>query len=358
MIVSIVFAHEAFGCYIGKMSEEKIRFVTSQKTKTGPPKRPGADREVIQTVETAISDALLASASEIHFNPGEEGLKVFVRGESGLKEVLTVEPELSSSVLNRIKVLASMDITRTHIPQNGYFTAIMADESRVDLMVFTFPTLYGEKAVVRSQVKKKVQTTLDQLAMAPKTLAQFRAGLQRESGLFLFVGPPGSGRRTTVYAAITEVAKPGHLVMGWDQVIKYEIPGMVQGKPDERITFSNGVAISGLMGQNPDVAYIGGILEPEEAKAVIQGAFAKRRVFARMTANDTMSALQNLVDMGLQPFLIMAAFKGCLAQRLIRRLCKECREPYTPDANMQTELGVRLPQGTSFYRAEGCPACH
>jgi type II secretory ATPase GspE/PulE/Tfp pilus assembly ATPase PilB-like protein len=145
--------------------------------------------------------------------------------------------------------------------------------------------------------------------------------------------------------------------MGFDPVVKYEIPGMVQGKPEEKSEFSFAEGISAVMKQEPDVAYIGDITCAEEARSAIQGAFAKRWVLCRMTANDTINALQNIIDMGVQPFLVAASLAALLNQRLLRRLCPNCREAYPVTEALQKELGFRLPEDAKFYKAKGCPSC-
>jgi len=207
------------------------------------------------------------------------------------------------------------------------------------------------------QYKQSATMRLDQLGMSSATLAAYRKSLTRRSGLYLITGPPGSGKRTTVYASILDVLHPDMLVIGFDPVVKYEIPGMIQGKPEDRSEFTFADAIGALMKQEPDVAYIGDISNEQEARAIIQGAFAKRRVFARMTANDTVNAVMNLIDMGIQPFLVAACMAAALNQRLLRHLCASCREPYEANEAIQKELGLHLPQNARFYKPKGCPAC-
>jgi type II secretory ATPase GspE/PulE/Tfp pilus assembly ATPase PilB-like protein len=193
--------------------------------------------------------------------------------------------------------------------------------------------------------------------MSPAVLTSYRKALSRTAGLYLVTGPPGSGKRTTIYASILEVLKPNMLSMGFDPVIKYELPGMIQGKPEDRSEFTFAEAILSLFQQEPDVAYIGDVLNEQEARATISGAFARRRVFARMTANDTVNAIQNIVDMGVQPFLMAASTAAVLNQRLLQRLCPSCRESYDSDEAIQKEVGLKLPPNARFFKARGCPAC-
>jgi type II secretory ATPase GspE/PulE/Tfp pilus assembly ATPase PilB-like protein len=314
------------------------------------------ERGVIQEVDTIIADAIESGATEIHFEPGLEGYTIRRREGSFLKEVGKVEDKLKGNVANRLKVLGGMDITKNKIPQSGFFKS-QKGEKKLELYVHLLPTLYGEVIIIKISYKQSATMRLSQLGINPSVLTEYSKALAKGSGLYLITGPPGSGKRTTVYASILEIYKPNLLTLAYDPVIKYEVPGMVQGKPEERSEFTFGEAISALMKQEPDIAYIGDITCENEARVTIQGAFAKRVVLARMTANDTVNAIQNLVDMGIQPFLLAASLTATINQRLIRKLCPACREAYPVDNAIQIELGYRLPENSRFFKAKGCPQC-
>ena len=338
---------------------EKIQFESAKKTPDIDAKqaRSGADdKNIIQEVDEVIVKAISDGATEIHFEPQQDGLVIRMRVKGLLKQVKEVPDKMKTNVVNRIKVLSGMDITKTRIPQGGFYKATVA-EKKIELYTYVLPTLYGETLVIKVQYKQSATMKLEQLGMTAALLASFKKALNRGSGLYLVTGPPGSGKRTTIYASILEVIQPNMLAMGFDPVVKYEIPGMVQGKPDERSEYSFAEGISSVMKQEPDIAYIGDITCQEDARAAIQGAFAKRVVLCRMTANDSVNALQNITDMGVQPFLLAASLTAILNQRLLRRLCASCREPYAAGESLQRELGFRLPEGAKFYKAKGCPAC-
>jgi len=231
------------------------------------------------------------------------------------------------------------------------------DERKIELYTYVMPSLHGEATIIKVQYKQSATLGLDQLGMTKNMLASFKKALSRGSGLYLITGPPGSGKRTTAYASILEVLKPEMLAIGFDPVIKYELPGMIQGKPEEKSEFTFAEGIQSVMKQEPDVAYIGDITCHEDARAAIQGAFAKRVVLCRMTANDCINAVQNIVDMGVQPFLLAASLSVIINQRILRRLCKNCREPYPAEQDIQKELGFRLPEGAKFFHPKGCDAC-
>jgi general secretion pathway protein E len=314
------------------------------------------DKTVVQEVDQALAAAIEAGATEVHFEPQPEALLLRMRVKGAMQTIKEVPDRMKGNVLNRIKVLSGMDITKSRIPQSGFFKMTIG-ERKIELYVYALPTVYGESLTVKVSYKQSATLRLEQLGMSPALLTAYRKALARNSGLYLVTGPPGSGKRTTIYSSILEVLKPDMLAMGFDPLIKYEIPGMVQGKIEERSEFTFDEAISGMLQQEPDVAYVGDILNEKDARATIQGAFARRRVFGRMTANDTVNAIQNIVDMGVQPFLIAASMAAVLNQRLVRRLCPACREAYSADEAISKELGLKLPPNARFFRAKGCPSC-
>jgi len=338
---------------------DKVLFESAKKSAepTSQQMRGGADEKmVVQDVDQVIQDAVSEGANEIHFEPQADGLVIRVRNKGALKVVKEIPDKTKSNVVNRIKVLSGMDITKNRIPQSGFFKITMG-EKKIELYSYVMPSIYGETLTIKVQYKQSATLRLDQLGLTPSMLGVFKKALARGSGLYLLTGPPGSGKRTTVYASILEVLQPHHSAMAFDPIVKYEIPGMVQGKPEEKAEFSFADGISALMKQEPDIAYIGDITCQEDARAAIQGAFAKRVVLCRMTANDSINAVQNITDMGVQPFLVAASLAAVLNQRLLRRLCPQCKEPYAVTDALQKELGFRLPDGTRFFRAKGCPTC-
>jgi type II secretory ATPase GspE/PulE/Tfp pilus assembly ATPase PilB-like protein len=315
------------------------------------------DGGIVKKVDDIIQQAVQEGATEIHLEPLHDALKVRVRVDGSLRQVeIDVPDKMITNVINRVKVLSGMDITKTKIPQSGFFK-LNVGEKKIEMVSNVLPTLYGEAAVIRVEYKQSATLTIDQLGMSPKMLDGFKKAVARDSGLLLITGPPGSGKRTTAYAAVLEVDAPDKLVVGLDPVVKYEVPGMIQAKVEEKAEFTAAEAIEALFKQEPDVAYIGDITCIEEARAAIQGAFARRIVLCRMTATDCVNAMQNFLDMGVQPFLVAASLSAITNQRLLRKLCTSCREPYPVDENLQKQLGVRLREGTNFYRPKGCEAC-
>ncbi len=337
---------------------EKIVYESARKSDADmrQARNPVEDKNVIEEVDKVISAAAESGATEVHLEPVQDGYVIRVREGATLRKVNEVPERLKLNVANRIKVLAGLDITKSRIPQSGYFKLVHG-EKKLELNVYTIPMLFGESIVIKLSYKVSATMRLNQLGMQPAVLAVYQKALARGSGLYLVTGPPGSGKRTTIYASILEQLRPDQLALGFDPVVKYEIDGMIQGKPEEKSEYTFAEAIMALMRQEPDVAYIGDISSEPDARATIQGAFAKRLVLARMTANDSVSTIQNLIDMGVQPFLIVASLAAVINQRMVRRLCPSCRQANPADPSIEKEIGLKLPQGANFYKPQGCPAC-
>ena len=194
---------------------------------------PADDKTVIQDVDKVIADAVEAGATDVHFEPLQETLSVRMRIGGALKHVRDFSEKVRTNVLNRLKVQSGMDITKSRVPQSGFLRKEIGDR-KIELYVYVMPSLYGESVVVKLQYKQSATMRLNELGMSAATLTAYRKALGRSSGLYLITGPPGSGKRTTVYASILEVLQADMLVMGFDPIVKYEVPGMIQGKPDDR----------------------------------------------------------------------------------------------------------------------------
>lgn len=336
----------------------KIRFEVG-KTDDRPEtlRTAGADdRGIIEKVDEVIVTAVHHEASDVHFEPSASGTVVRARVNGALTPLQHFPSELHPKVVNRIKILSAMDITRSRIPQRGYFKVIIEDR-KIEIYANAFPSVAGEKIVLKIHYRKALTLALDHLGMFPTMLQPFREACLRQHGLILIVGPPGSGKTSTSYAILQLLHSVEKEMMSIEHVLKFEIPGMVQGRPDDLADFSFAMGVRAMMDQGPDIALVGEVNEPEVARAIVQGAFAKRIVVARMTSNDTISAISTLVDMGVQPFLVTAALNTVLSQRLVRKICAECRESYTPPPELLDELGYRLPANTLFHRGRGCEAC-
>lgn len=336
----------------------KIQFEIGRKEEPAEELRKGGveDKGVIEKVDEVILQAVRREATDVHIEPTHDDLKIRARVEGVLQPLETFPMELHHKVINRLKILSAMDITRSRVPQRGYFK-IVIDDRKIELYTFCFPSVLGEKIVLQIHYRKSIGMSLDHLGMFPTMLKPFKDAITRSHGLLLVVGPPGNGKTTTSYCVLRALDSPGKSLMSFEHVLKYEIPGMVQGRPDEVAEFSFSEGVKAMMDQAPDVSLVGEVNEEKVAREIIHGAFAARVVVARMSGNDTISALHTLVDMGVQPFLVTACLNAAVAQRLVRKLCDKCRQPYKPPPSVIEEIGYRLPPDVQFYEGKGCETC-
>ncbi len=322
----------------------------------GTGSKPAEDAGATKEVDDIIAKCIESGAKEVHFDPMPDKLVVRQRVKEGLIAVKDVEERLKATVINRIKVLSKMDITKNKVPQSGFYRLPVGDKT-IEVITAVFPTLYGEKLALKFQYRQEVQFKMEQLGFSQKSLPLFKRAVERPNGLVLVSGPPGSGKRTTIYTCLTQLNSPAKLLLSIDSVIKYEVPGMVQVKHDDKAEYKLSEGVRGMMEQEPDLCYIGEMQDPDVARLAVQGGFARRIVFGRMSANNAVNAVQSLIDMGVPPFLVTGAVIASLNQRLVKRLCAACRLAYEPPPALIAELGVRFAPGTQLYKAVGCAQC-
>ncbi|HSC78913.1 MAG TPA: ATPase, T2SS/T4P/T4SS family, partial [Chitinolyticbacter sp.] len=254
----------------------------------------------------------------------------------------------------RIKVMAGLDIAEKRLPQDGRITLRVAGRP-VDVRVSTLPTGHGERAVLRLLDKSAGRLNLEKLGMIGDTLTRLETLLAQPHGIILVTGPTGSGKTTTLYAALSRMDASGSNIMTVEDPIEYDLDGVGQTQVNPRIDMSFARALRAILRQDPDVIMIGEIRDLETAQIAVQASLTGHLVLATLHTNDAASAVTRLTDMGIEPFLLASSLLGVLAQRLARQACADCREAYVPDATEQQELD--LPPGASVYRSVGCPQC-
>jgi len=334
----------------------KLKYEVGHKEEEGPKAPQPEDKGIVAQVDEIIEKALESSATDLHVEPGPGETRVRMRVDGALHQVATFPSQIHGKLANRFKILGAMDITKNRIAQSGFFK-VQLEGQRAECSTYVLPSILGEKITVNIQYKRGFELNLEHLGYFPEILKGFKDALAKPHGLVLVVGPPGSGRTTTAYAALRLLNSPQKACGTFEAVNKYELPGVVQGKPSFQGDFTFVDGVKALMDSSPDVAYVGELQDPEVARLVIQGAFSKRIVIARMAAHDAANALVTLMDMGVQPFLLTAAVNAVLAQRLVRRLCDHCKEGYAPPEQVINEIGYRMPANAQFFRGRGCAAC-
>ncbi|MFV1966443.1 MAG: GspE/PulE family protein [Pirellulaceae bacterium] len=311
---------------------------------------------VIRLVNYLIYNAVREGASDLHIEPAERCLRVRNRIDGRLYKALEVPLHLLSAVTSRIKIMASLDISERRLPQDGR-VHVMLDGRKVDLRVSTLPGSCGEKTVIRILDTRNVSLNLADLGFAEDVLAGFQRGIQAPNGIILVTGPTGSGKSTTLYAALNDISTMANNVCTVEDPIEYNLPLINQFQVQERVGLTFARVLRTLLRQDPDVIMVGEIRDEETARTAIQAALTGHLVFSTLHTNDATSAVTRLINMGVESYLISAALNMVLGQRLVRRVCSRCREEYDPPRNLRKALdGMGTPM-ERFCRGVGCRYC-
>ena len=328
-----------------------LNFVTTQLGDDSVNSAP-----TIRLVNSMIERAIQERASDIHIEPRESGLYVRMRIDGVMQEILTVPKDIQSSVISRIKIMSAMDISERRIPQDGRFN-VQSKEKAVDLRVSTLPTAFGEKIVLRLLDKSGGYVSREAIGLTGPDLAHYEELLKIRNGMVLIVGPTGSGKSTTMYAMINELNTKEVNLVTLEDPIEYNIEGINQVQINEKtnMTFANG--LRAILRQDPDIIAVGEIRDGETADIAMRSAITGHVVLSTIHTNDAVGAIDRLRDIGAEPYIISAALRGVISQRLVRRVCPHCRKAYTPDENELRQLGLSGKTGLQFYRGTGCPEC-
>ena len=310
---------------------------------------------VIRLINALLAEALREGASDLHFELFESRSIVRFRIDGQLRDVIEPRRGLHAALVSRIKVMAGLDIAEKRLPQDGRIALRIAGRA-VDVRVSTLPTGHGERVVLRLLDKSAGRLELEKLGMRPETLASLQHLLQQPHGILLVTGPTGSGKTTTLYAALSRMDSATTNIMTVEDPIEYDLDGVGQTQINARIEMSFARALRAILRQDPDVIMIGEIRDRETAQIAVQASLTGHLVLATLHTNDAPSAITRLVDMGIEPFLLASSMLGVLAQRLARTLCPACKTPYASDAGEMDALGVDRP--VTLYRAVGCPDCN
>ncbi len=311
---------------------------------------------VIRLVNYMIYNAVREGASDIHIEPAERCTRVRNRIDGKLYKSLEVPLHLVGAITSRIKIMAGLDISERRLPQDGRVN-VMLDGRKVDLRVSTFPGNRGEKTVIRVLDTRSVTLNLRDLGFAEDVLTQFQACIQSPNGIILVTGPTGSGKTSTLYAALNEIASMENNVCTVEDPIEYHLPLINQFQVQEKVGLTFSKALRTLLRQDPDVIMVGEVRDDETARTAIQASLTGHLVFSTLHTNDSPSAITRLVNMGVEPYLIGAALNMILAQRLVRKVCPKCRETYDPPRQLRKTL-ERMGYGMDkFQKGVGCRKC-
>ena len=310
----------------------------------------------IRLVNSIIERAITERASDIHLEPHESEMVVRMRIDGLMRTILNVPKDLQSSVISRIKIMSGLDISERRIPQDGRFNVRMKEKD-IDLRISTLPTVYGEKIVARLLDKSGGNLNKENIGLSGQDMETFDKMIKCRSGVLLIVGPTGSGKSTTMYAMIGELNKPEVNMVTLEDPVEYNIDGVNQVPINEKtgMTFANG--LRAILRQDPDIIGVGEIRDGETAEIAMRSAITGHVVISTIHTNDAVGTIERLEDIGVEPYLVASALRGVISQRLVRRICPQCRTAYTPDDEELSELGLPPQEGLQFYRGAGCPSC-
>lgn len=315
------------------------------------------DAPVIKFVNSLIFRAVKEKASDIHIEPFEREFVVRYRIDGVLYDVIRQPKRAHAAISSRIKVMGTLDIAEKRLPQDGRIKIKIAGKD-IDIRLSTVPTNFGERIVMRILEQSSTVLELEQLGFSEASRKVIEKLIFRKYGIILVTGPTGSGKSTTLSACLVKLNSPERNILTVEDPIEYQIHGVNQVQVNTKIELTFARALRAFLRQNPDIIMVGEIRDKETAEIAINASLTGHMVLSTLHTNDAAGAATRLIDMGVEPFLVASSLLGIVAQRLIRKVCKECREPHTPTEFEMQELAMdRIPPGSTIYRAKGCPRC-
>jgi type IV pilus assembly protein PilB len=316
-----------------------------------------ADSSIVTLANRIITDAIEIGASDIHVEPHEHLFRIRYRIDGVLHEVLQPPSEKSRPLISRLKIMADLDIAEKRRPQDGRIR-VRQGERTIDIRVSTLPTDFGEKVVLRILDKSKLQLDLTKLGFEGSDLKSFERTVRLPYGMVLVTGPTGSGKTTTLYAALNSINRPEINITTIEDPIEYNLLGINQThvRPEIGLTFA--AALRSILRQDPNVIMVGEMRDTETAEIAVRAALTGHLVLTTLHTNDAPSAITRLIDMGIEPFLVGSSVKMIIAQRLLRELCPKCKMHVQPTSEQREELQLKDMGGTMFFASKGCPSCH
>ena len=343
---------------IEDMQEGEAGRILSEIEETADLLEDTSDAPVVKLVNLMLSQAVKARASDIHIEHSQHKLRIRHRVDGILYDMLSPPKHIQSALISRVKIMAQMNIAEKRLPQDGRIKIRIADKN-IDIRVSTIPVAFGERVVLRLLDKTNVLLKVTDLGMPETDQAAFEHLISSPHGIILVTGPTGSGKTTTLYAALSTINKTDINIITIEDPIEYQIDGIGQIQTNSKIDLTFAKGLRSIVRQDPDVILVGEVRDLETAEIAIQSALTGHLVFSTLHTNDSAGAVTRLIDMGIEPFLVTSSVSAILAQRLVRVICPHCREAYTPDGESLQKIGItpEMSEGATIYRGRGCPAC-
>ncbi len=323
-------------------------------------KELSGEAPVVRLSNMIISRGITDKASDIHIEPGKDGLRIRYRVDGILSDGMTLPKKAQAAVTSRIKIMADMDISEKRAPQDGRISATVEGKP-YDFRVSTLPAVYGEKIVMRVLDKSNISVGLHKLGLLPYTFEMFESMIQRTYGIILVTGPTGSGKSTTLYSVLAKLNSGEKNILTIEDPVEYELSGITQSMVNNRAGMTFAAGLRSMLRQDPNIIMVGEMRDQETAMIAIEAALTGHLVLSTLHTNDAPGAVARLLDMGVESFLIASSIAGVLAQRLLRTVCIKCKEPYSPPKDAIKRLGMNLDildkSEVTFYRGRGCDTC-
>lgn len=319
-----------------------------------------ADAPVVKLLQSMFEDAVQVNASDIHIEPGERELRIRFRLDGVLRVQTTGDRRIASALVSRLKLMAGLDISEKRLPQDGRFN-VRIREKNIDIRMSTMPVQYGESVVMRLLNQFTGILKLEHVGMPKSILPRFRELIHSPNGMMLVTGPTGSGKTTTLYGALSELNRPESKILTVEDPVEYRLPGInqVQVNPKIELTFAR--VLRSMLRQDPDIILVGEMRDQETAEIGLRAAMTGHLVLSTLHTNDAVSTALRLIDMGVEPYMVAASLRGIVSQRLVRRICETCAQPFELDAAMKAivraEVGEKADE-LKFKRGAGCSQCN
>ena len=316
------------------------------------------DAPVIKVVNSLIHKAIIMKASDVHIEPLQDMVKVRFRKDGVLVDIANLPRAFSSLITSRIKIMGKMDIAEKRLPQDGRAN-ITLNNKQIDLRISSLPVIYGEKIVIRLLDKSTMLFGLNMLGMEERTLDIYKKIIKKPYGMILFTGPTGSGKTTSLYATLNYLKNPFQNIVTIEDPVEYVLPGIMQTGINNRIGFNFASGLKAILRQDPDIIMLGEIRDSETAGVAVQAAITGHLVFSTLHTNNAPGAIARLIDMNIEPFLVSSAVIGVIAQRLVRKICDECKLKYVVPIGSVERTFLKIPPSESLvlYKGQGCSKC-
>jgi type IV pilus assembly protein PilB len=341
---------------IKDMADDDVQLVKETKDDVTDLEKMGNESPVIRFVNYLIFDALKQGASDIHIEPKEKQLKVRYRIDGVLFEAMTPPHTMHAAIVSRMKIMANLDISERRLPQDGRIRAVIQSR-KIDLRMSTLPTTSGEKVVMRILDQKSISVPLEALGFSENALTIWKKQIEEPHGIILVTGPTGSGKTTTLYSSLRCMDGNKLNISTVEDPIEYHLAQANQTQVHDKIGMTFSAALRALLRQDPDVVMLGEIRDAETAKIAVQASLTGHLVLSTLHTNDAPSSVTRLINIGLEPYLIASAVNAILAQRLVRKVCQHCKEPYQPTDEMKEFLTMQGFDSTQLFQGKGCDRC-